>query len=74
MLQLESLILYFFLLVLGILFNFCSNIGYKQGGFFEILLKKSRKFEPNKRDSIVIFNLSFVLLPVKVDFVAEKQG
>lgn len=37
------------------------------------MLKKNFKFISNKKNSIIIFNLSFVLLPTKVDFISEKQ-
>ena len=37
--------------------------------FFKILLKKNLEFTLNKRDNIIIFNLSFMLLLAKIDSV-----
>lgn len=68
----ESLILYFFLLVLGILLNLGLNTSHKQGGLFKTLLKEGFKFVSNRRSNIIAFKLSFVLLLVKVDFVLEE--
>ena len=69
-----SPILYFLLLVLRILLNFCPDVSYKQVGFFETLPEKSFKFVSNRGDSTIVFNLSLVLLPAEVDPVIEKRG
>lgn len=61
-------------MILEILFNFYLNIGCKQGGFFETLLKKNLKLLLNKRDDTIAFNLSLILLLAKVDFISKKQG
>lgn len=74
MLQVRSLILYFFLLVLEISLNFCLDIGHKRDKFSKILLEKDLKFILNKGDGTVMFNLSLVLLLVEVDFILAKQG
>lgn len=72
MLQIKSLILNFFLLILGILLNFCPDIDHKQGGFFKIFSEKSLKFVLNKEDSIVIFYFGLILMLAKVDLIAKK--
>lgn len=71
-LQIETSILYFFLLILTISLNFYSDTGYEQDRFSNNLLKKYLKFILNKRNSIVAFNLSFILLLVKVDPISKK--
>lgn len=60
--------------MLRILLNFCLDIDYKQGGFSNILLKKSFKFISSKRNGIIAFYLSFVLLPVEVNPISKKQN
>lgn len=70
----RSLILYFFLLVLKIFLNFCSNAGYKQNKFSKNLLKKSFKFILSKRDIIIIFNFGLMLLPAGINLILEKQN
>lgn len=74
MLQVRSPILYFFLLVLKILLNFCSDISYKQDKFFEILSKKSLEFIFNRENNTIAFNLSLLLLLVKVDSITKERG
>lgn len=71
-LQVESLILNFRLLVLRIPLDFSSDADYKGGRFFEILPEKSLKFISSKKAGIVIFNLGLVLFPVEVDLILEK--
>lgn len=66
--------MYFFLLRLGILLNFNLDINHKQGEFFKNLLEKGIEFVLNKRNSINVFNLSFVLLLIEVDFILEEQS
>lgn len=53
--------------------NLCSNVSHKQSKFFEILLKKDLKFILNRKNGIIMFKLSFMLLPAKVDSIAKKQ-
>lgn len=36
-------------------------------------MEKNFKFIPNSRITAFAFNLSFALLPAKIDFVIEKQ-
>lgn len=69
-----DLILYFFLLVLGILLSLNLDTCHKQGKFSETLLKKSLKFVINTMDSTIVFNLGLVLLPAEVNSSPEKQG
>lgn len=70
----KSSILYFLLLVLGIALNFCLNIGLKWGRFSKTLLKEDLKFVLWKKDDIIAFNLSLVLLLAEVNLILEKQS
>lgn len=72
MLQVKSLIFYFFLLVIEILFNFYLDIGYKQDKFSKILPKKYLKFVLSRENSIVALNLNIVLLLAEIDLVTEE--
>ena len=67
-------ILYFFLLVLEILLDLGLDASYKQSGFAETLPKKGLEFVPSRRNAIVAFNLSFLLLLAEVNLVSKKQG
>lgn len=69
----RSIVLDFLLLVLKILLNLSSDAIYKCNRFSKIILEKSLKFISNKKNYIVAFNLSFVLLSVKVNPILEKQ-
>lgn len=60
------------MLMLRILFNFCLNIGYKQGRFSKFLLKKGVKFVLSKKNGIVVFNLSLILLLAEVNLILRK--
>ena len=60
--------------MLGILFDLCLDISYKQDGFFKTFLKEGIEFIPSKGDSIVAFNQSFVLLPVEVNPIIKEQS
>lgn len=72
MLQVKSLILNFFLLVLGIPLDFGPDAGHKSGRFSKILYRKSLKFVLSKKNDAIAFNLDFVLLPAEVDLIPEK--
>lgn len=72
--QVGSLVLYFFLLVLRILLDFSSNADYKQCRLSEILLEKNFKLAPNKKSSTIAFNLSLVLLSIEINLIAKKQS
>lgn len=65
-------ILYFFLLMLRIPFNFGPDTSHKQVRFSKILLEKGFKFVLSRNNGIVASNLSFVLLPAEVNPVSEK--
>lgn len=67
-------ILYFLFLILGIPFNHCPDIDYKQVGFSKTILEKGLKFTSNRGNSTLAFNLSLVLLPAEVDPILEEQG
>lgn len=70
----ENAILYFLLLVLGFLLNLYLDIGHKEDRFSRTLLENGLKFVPSKGNDTVMFNLSLVLLPAKVDPILEKQN
>ena len=72
--QVKDSILYFLLLVLKILLDLSLDVSYKQGRFSKALSEKSFKLVLSKRNGIIVFNLSFVLLPAEVDPISEKQG
>lgn len=72
MLQIKSLILNLFLLVLEISLDFNPNTDHKGGLFSKVLLKKGFKYFLSRRDSIIAFNLAFVLLIVKFDLIPKK--
>lgn len=62
------------MLVLKISFNLDSDTDYKQDIFSKILLKKYPKFIPSKKSNAVIFDLSFILLPMKIDLIKKKHS
>lgn len=62
------------LLVLRILLDFNTNASYKHCRFFKTYSKKGLEFVPNIENSIIVFNLSFVLLLIEVDPIIEKQS
>lgn len=72
--QIESRILYFFLLVLIIPLNLSLNINDKQCRFFKTLLEKNFELFPSSRNGTITFHVSYMLLPAKVDLILEKQG
>lgn len=74
MLQVRSLVLYFFLLVLQVSFDFTLDIINKRGGLSKTLLKESFKFVLSKDSNLIPLNLSLVLLPMEVDSISEKQS
>lgn len=54
--------------------DFSSDISYKSGKFFKILLKKSLKFISIRKNGIIIFNLSLILLSTEVDPILKEQS
>ena len=74
MLQVRGPILYFLLLVLGIPLDLGPDASHERGGFSETLPEKGLEFILGRRDGIVTFNLSFVLLPVEVNPISEERG
>ena len=70
----RSPILYFFLLVLGVSFDFTPDIINKRDKFSKTLSEECLEFVPSEGSDSVLLNLSFVLLPAEVDFISEKQG
>ena len=70
----RNLVLYFFLLVLQVSFDFTPDIVNKRSRFFKTLSEKSLKFVPSEGSNPVPLNLSLVLLPAEVDFISEERG
>lgn len=68
----KSLVLYLFLLILKVFFNFVLDTIYKYSKFFKALLEKSLEFFPDKKGSPVLFFLRFMLLLLKIDFIRKK--
>lgn len=69
MFQIRSLVsLKFFLLILRFFFNLTLDIIYKCNRFFKAFLKKNFKFVLYKNNNLILFNLSLILLLVKIDF------
>lgn len=66
--------MYFFLLMFGIPLDLGLDDSHKRGGFSKVLAEKGFEFASSRRDSIVFFNLSLVLLPAEVDFVLKERG
>lgn len=74
MLQVKSLVLNLFLLVLGIPLDLSPDGSHKGGRFSKTLPEKSFKFILSKRYGIITFNLRFVLLPLKVNYIPKEQS
>lgn len=72
MLQVKNLVLYFFLLVLGISFDFTPDIINKYDRFSEILLEECFEFVLSKGSNLITLNLSFMLLLAEVNLISEK--
>ena len=70
----RSPVLYFFLLVLQVSFDFIPDVIYKRGGFSEILSEEGLEFVLIKRSNPVLVNLSFVLLPTEIDPISKEQS
>lgn len=61
-------VLNFFLLILKIFFNLTSDVIYKNRRLLKTFLEKNFKFVLYEGGNSVLFNLSLVLLPVKIEF------
>ena len=70
----RNAVLYFFLLVLQVSFNFTPDVVYKRGGFSETLSEEGLEFVSSEKSNPVPLNLTFVLLPVEIDPISEEQG
>lgn len=70
----KSPILYFLLLILKISLNLNLDTNYKYSRLSKTLPEKGLKFILNKKNGTIAFNLSLVLLPVKIDLISEKYG
>ena len=60
--------------MLKIPLNLGLDASYERDRFSEILLEKGLEFVLSRRNSIIVFNLSFILLLVKINPVLEKQS
>lgn len=69
MLQVKSLVLYFFFLILKVFFDLTPDVVYKQSGFLKTLLKKSFKFVLYEGSNSVLLNLDLMLLPAEINFI-----
>ena len=58
--------------MLEILLNLGLDVGYKRDRFPKILSKKGLKFVPSRGGSTIVFDLCLMVLPAKIDPVAEK--
>lgn len=54
--------------------NYSLDTVHKQGRFFKTLAKKSFKLISSRKCSILLFDLSFILLHPKIDLIAEEQS
>lgn len=70
----RKLVLYFSLLLLGVLFNFIPDVVCKYSRFSKTFFEKNLKFVPSKGKSLVICNLSLMLLLAKVNPILEEKG
>lgn len=68
----RSPILNFFLLVLGVLFNFTTDIIHKYSRFSKSLPEKILKLILSEGSSLIIFDLGLVLLPMEVISIPEE--
>lgn len=62
------------MLILGVLLNFNPNTSYKYSRFSKILLKKDFKFFSNNENNIITFNLSFILLLIKINLIKKNNA
>lgn len=60
--------------MLGISLNLSLENGYKCSRLSKTLLKKGLEFALYRRNSIVAFDMSFVLLSIEIDYILEKQS
>lgn len=67
-------ILHFFLLILEVLFNPTLDVIYKPNRFSKNLLKKSLEFVLDEKSSLILFFLSLVLLPSRIDLILKEQS
>lgn len=54
------------------MFNLTPDVVHKYNRFSNIFFEEKLKFVPSKESDFVIFNLNFILLPVKIDFIPEE--
>lgn len=65
--------MYFFLLVLKVALNFILDIIYKRSRFLTLFIKKDLQFVLYKKDDLIIFEQSLILLPAKANFILKEQ-
>lgn len=56
------------------MFNLSPDASYEQNRLFKTLLKKRLEFDSNRKNDTIAFNLSFILLPIKINFIRKNQG
>lgn len=69
----KSLVLYFFLLILGVLFKLILDIVHKCSRFSKTLSEKGLKFVLSKGRGPVTFDSGFMLLSAKIDLISKKR-
>lgn len=65
-------ILYLFLLVLGVFFNFIIDVVYKRSRFPKVFTEKTLEIVLDKKIGSVTFDLGLVLLSVEIDHIPKK--
>lgn len=68
----RCLVLYFFLFVFKISFDFTPNDIYKRHIFFKTFLKKNLKLVLDREYGFVTFHPSFILLLAEVNPISEE--
>lgn len=73
MLQLRSLVLYFFLLIFRISINLILNVVYKYNRLSEVFLEKYLKLVLCEGSNLVLLDPNLILLLTKVDLFSKKK-
>lgn len=69
-----SLILYFLLLLLRVLFNLISDVIHKRNGFSKAFSKKGFEFISSRKSGLVIFDPDFILLLTEINPILEEES
>ena len=74
MFQVRDPVFYFFLLLLGISFDFTLDAIYKCGWFPKTFPKKYFKFVSGRENGLITFDPDLILLSAEVDSFLEEQN